>query len=139
MAGPTSKPNKTSQDSPVAVDALLMQLQHPQTALIEAIRQVVLASDPSISEGVKWNAPSFALGEYFATVHLRSKVGIGLILHLGAKKRVLPATGLQITDPDGLLKWLAADRAQLEFRDVADLAQKNVALQAVIRQWLSYL
>ncbi len=139
MSDPTAKSNKTKQDSSAAVDELLLQLQHPQTRLITAIRQVVLAADPRIREGVKWHAPSFATAEYFATVHLRSKVGIGLILHLGAKKRELPAAGLQISDPDGLLKWLAADRAQLEFADLPDFEQKATAVQAVLRQWLCYL
>ncbi len=36
--------------------------------------------------------------------------GMGLILHLGAKVRDIPADGLKIADPAKLLKWLGRDR-----------------------------
>ena len=64
---------------------MLKSLSHPMKAEIELMRAAILGADPSIREGVKWNAPSFRTHEYFATTNLREKKGIGLILHLGAK------------------------------------------------------
>eukprot|EP01031_Cornospumella_fuschlensis_P007315 gene7315-9064_t len=62
-------------------------LDHPFKAEIQTLRQAIPAVDPAIAEGIKWNAPSWRTSEYFATTHLRSKTGLGLILHLGAKAR----------------------------------------------------
>ena len=128
-------PHDTRNDTSEAVDALMARLSHPHHAGIQALRRIVLSADPGIREGVKWNAPSWRTHEYFATTHLRSKQGFGLILHRGAKVKELPEGGLAIHDPEGLLKWLAADRAMIEFSDDADLAAKGEALKALVRVW----
>ncbi len=136
MALPTPRPERTtSADTSQAVDQFMMKLEHPHKAAIEALRLIVSAADPSIEEGVKWNAPSFRTTEYFATTHLRGKDGVGLILHVGAKVRETPA--FQIDDPRGLLKWLAGDRAIVSFAGVADVKAHGPALQAVVRQWIA--
>ena len=87
-----------------AVDAFMLQLEHPHKPAVELLRKLVLGVDPSVREGIKWSAPSFRTSEYFATTHLRSKTGIGLILHLGAKVRESADGTLAIDDPDKLLK-----------------------------------
>lgn len=132
-------PKLTAADTTNAVDQFMAALDHPCKAEIEALRAALRAVDPAIAEGIKWNAPSWRTTEYFATTHLRSKVGLGLILHLGAKARALPAGGLAIDDPTGLLKWLGKDRAQVEFSTAADLQAKLPMLQALLRQWIAYV
>ncbi len=112
-------------------------LEHPHKAAVEVLRDVMRGADRSIAEGVKWNVPSFRTHEYFATTHLRAKVGIGLILHLGA--RVRKEASLRIEDPDGLLIWLADDRAVVHFGDVDDVRARAAALQAVVRQWITFV
>lgn len=129
-------PHDTRQDTTEAVDALMAELKHPHHAGIQALRRCLAAADPSIKEGVKWNAPSWRTHEYFATTHLRSKRGFGLILHRGAKVRALPEGRLVVPDPEGLLKWLAADRAIIEFADEAELAEKSGALRDLVRRWI---
>ena len=114
-------------------------LEHPFKAEIQRIRQLTLGVDSSIAEGVKWNAPSFRTTEYFATTNLRSKAGIGIILHLGARVRRLPAGGVRIDDPTKLLHWLGKDRAMVEFRNSEDLRDKAVAFQLVLRQWIKHV
>ena len=47
----------------------MLQLEHPHKPAIELLRRLVLGVDPSVREGIKWNAPSFRTGEYFATTH----------------------------------------------------------------------
>lgn len=132
-------PKLTAADTSAAVDQFMAALDHPFKAELQTLRRAMLAVDPSIAEGIKWNAPSWRTSEYFATTHLRSKAGLGLILHLGAKVRALPDGGLDITDPAGLLKWLGKDRAQIEFASAADLAAKLPALQALLRAWIRYV
>jgi hypothetical protein len=135
---PTSR-HSTSTDTTAAIDALVAKLEHPHKDAIVLLRKAILASDPAIAEGVKWNAPSFRTHEYFATMHLRAKTGLSLILHLGAKARALPAGGLAIDDPDSLLAWLGKDRAQVAFADAADVRKRTRALQSLLRQWIAYV
>lgn len=125
--------------APGEVDAFLASLDHPRKPVIGAVRRAILDADPRIGEGIKWNAPSFRTTEFFATVHLRAKDGVQLILHFGAKKRAaLPARG-DIADPDALLDWLADDRATVRFRDLADVQARRDAFQAVVRQWIVHV
>ena len=137
MARSKTAPRNTSADTSAGVDDFMSGLQHPQKPAIEALRKVVRGADASIAEGVKWNAPSFRTSGYFATTHLRAKSGIGLILHLGAKARDIPA--VRIEDPDGLLTWLAKDRAMASFAGLEDLRARESALQGIVRQWLKHL
>lgn len=114
-------------------------LVHPHKVEIEALRKLMLEVDPSVKEGIKWNAPSFRTTEYFATTHLRAKSGISVILHLGAKVRQLPPGGVAIDDPAGLLKWLGKDRAMIEFADAQSFNKAKTAMQAVLRQWVKFV
>lgn len=132
-------PARRPADPAVAVDQFLATLDHPSMLLIGALRRVVLAADPSIGEGIKWNAPSFRTQEYFATMHLREKRGVGLILHFGAKKNAIATTGVEIADPGGLLQWLGKDRAIVRFGDEAALAAQRTALQALLREWIRHV
>ena len=120
------------------VDAFVASLEHPRKPEILALRTIILKAHPSIRAGIKWNSLSFHTSEYFATVHLRAKDGVQLILHLGAKKREGSAR-LAIADPEGLLEWLAPDRASVTFRDARDMAKKEKAFTTVIRQWVAHV
>ena len=140
---PSAKPRKpahaTAADTSEAVDAFMQSLQHPHKAAIEALRRIIRGATPDIREGMKWNSPSFRTTEYFATTNLREKAGIGLILHLGAKARSLPAGGIAVPDPGKLLKWLAKDRAMIVFKDGKDVAKRKDSLVALVRAWIAHV
>jgi hypothetical protein len=120
------------------VDAFLRELEHPQDAAIRRLRAVIQAADPRIGEGIKWNAPSFHVdGHHFATMQLRRQDSVLLVLHLGAAKRAMPDGAIH--DPDGLLSWMAADRATVPFVGTQDVDTRAAALQAVLRQWMAHV
>jgi hypothetical protein len=131
--------HSSANDTSAAVDMFMQSLQHPHSGLIESLRPLFLSLSKEVAEGIKWNAPSFRTHEYFATVNLREKHGLGIILHLGAKIKTLPEGGVQIADPQQLLKWLAADRASVVVLDAEDFVQKESALRAVLLQWILYV
>lgn len=133
MATKQKKPDKRGG----TVDEFMRDLDHPFKTEIQAVRSIILGASPDITEGIKWNAPSFARGEYFATIHLRARDGVQLILHLGAKVRDVGPDGLAVHDPAGLLKWLARDRATVKFADVAAIREQQAVFEAVIREWIS--
>lgn len=124
----------TATDTSEAVDAFMAKLEHPHKDATAELRRIMCAADLSIAEGVKWNAPSYRTTEYFATTHLRAKDGIGIVLHLGSKVRDTPA--FQLEDPQGLLKWLAKDRALMNFAGIHDVRGHEAAIQAIVRQWI---
>lgn len=117
------------------VDVFLNELRHPMKREIELVRAALLESSPAVREEVKWNAPSFATREHFATFHLRAKRGFQLVLHRGATAKA-PSQRLPIDDPTGLLSWRANDRAIVTFDDAADVARKLKPLTSVVKQWI---
>lgn len=134
-----TKQTKRSAPVPESVETFLASLEHPFKPEILALRQIILAAHSSITEAIKWNAPSFRTSEYFATFQLRAKDGVQIILHLGAKPRDTSTSKVVIADPESLLGWLAHDRASVTFRDINDIEAKQSALANVIRQWITHV
>ena len=134
----TKKPTQRTA-APENVDAFLAALDHPRKPELLAVRKAILDADPTIAEGIKWNAPSFRTSEYFATFHLRAKEGVQVILHLGAKARDVSIAGGAIDDPTSLLEWLGKDRATVKFRDMADIEARRAAFVALVRQWIVHV
>jgi len=124
-------------DTSAAVNDFMSGLEHPFKREVEAIRQIILGADPAIEEGIKWKVPSFRTTEYFATTHLRTKDGIGIILHLGAKVRDIPT--IPVEDPKGLLKWLAKDRAMITFTGMDEIETRKPAIENIVRQWIKFV
>ncbi len=112
---------------------------HPFRAEIETARRAILGASPTISEGIKWNSPSFRTEkDWFATINLRSKGALQIILHLGARTR----PGLkpfEIDDPKGLMKWLGKDRAMLTLGKGREIAKHSAALKTIVRAWIKHL
>jgi len=72
-------------------------------------------------------------------MQLRAKDGVQIILHLGAKSRATCTTSILIDDPDGLLAWLAKDRASVTFRDLNQIDVRRAAFAHLIRQWITHI
>ena len=117
------------------VEQFLRELEHPRKAEIEAVRALVLATHPGVTEHVKWNAPSFCLdGEDRVTMKLQPRNCLQLVFHRGVK--VKAGDGFTFEDPSGLLKWVAADRALVTLQDAAELEARGPALARVVRRWM---
>lgn len=115
-----------------ATTALLDAHKHPLRKEMDALRAIILGVDPSITEGVKWNAASFRTIDWFATLngprHVKEPM---IILHAGAKAKGIVLKD-RIPDPEGLLKWMGNDRAQIIFKDMRDIASKRNALHSIV-------
>lgn len=120
------------------VSAFLERLEHPHKAAIETIRAAILGADARIRESIKWNAPSFTLGEHFATFKLRPVETVQIVFHTGAKVQPTPKA-MAIDDPAGLLRWAAPDRCIVTFSDEAEVRSKQAALVAIVQQWIEQL
>ncbi|HEX2203979.1 MAG TPA: DUF1801 domain-containing protein [Longimicrobium sp.] len=124
---------------PDDAERFLAAVDHPHRNEILALREIILGADPRVSEGIKWNAPSFRIPEYFATFHLRAKDGVQVILHAGAKKRDRPLREGAVHDPESLLQWLGDDRAAVRFRDMGEVEDRRTAFAALVRAWIEHV
>ena len=119
-----------------AVDAYLDGLQHARKSEVAALRLVILSAVPDLVERIKWNAPSFGLGDDDRiTMRLHPGDRVQLILHRGAKAGA--DDFFRFEDPDKLIAWAAPDRGVVTFRDADDLAGKSAVLSEVLRRWVA--
>jgi hypothetical protein len=136
-AAPRAAPEVRKRSAPAnGAEALLRALKHPLKTEIEAVRLIILGADAAISDGVKWNAPSFRTEkEWFATFNLRARDSVQLIFHLGAKARP-DLKAFKIADPKRLMKWLGKDRALVTLGAGRDIPANRAALEAIVRAWI---
>jgi uncharacterized protein YdhG (YjbR/CyaY superfamily) len=121
------------------VEALVRGLKHPLKKEIEAVRLIILGASPAITDGVKWNAPSFRTNkDWFATINLRAKDSVQAILHRGAKARP-DQKAFKLADPKGLITWLGEDRALVTLGAGGDIPQNRKALEAIVRAWIRHI
>jgi hypothetical protein len=127
---PAAKARRKTTD----VETYMGELEHPCKKEMQALRRIILGADPKITEEIKWNAPSFAVGEHFVTFNGWATDYVQLIFHHGPKKAT--SKGIPIEDPDGLLEWLATDRASVRFDSMKDVSAKKAGLQKIVRLWI---
>ena len=118
-----------------AVTTFLGTLQHSRKAEINRVRNIILGAHPDLVEKIKWNAPSFGLQEDDRiTFRLQPGDKVDLIFHRGVARKV---DDFAFADETGLLKFVAPDRAVLEFRDAADIEAKAESLRWLVRAWFA--
>lgn len=121
------------------VDEFLTELAHPQTMLIHAIRDVVKRASPSLVEGIKWKAPSYALnGNDIITFNFRNYECLALIFHTGPKGKDTHSGVHLFTDNSGLLEWVADKRAVLRIQDHKTLEENAITIERIVHTWVDY-
>ena len=118
------------------VEQYLAGLQHLLKEGVLLLRTTILASDPAITEHIKWNAPSFCYdGEDRITFRLQPRGRLQLIFHRGAKVRSDTAT-FEFEDPSGLMTWPAPDRAVVDFPDLSTVTTNQAHISALAARWV---
>lgn len=129
ISKPAAKKPTKAVDGSVAVEAFLASFEHPQQALVRAIRDDLRRAAPTLAERVKWKGPSTHLdGVDFSAFNLRANGFVQLIL--------LFPNGL-VADEAGLLEGTWADRRFVRFVDDADRRKKRAALTRLVRAWVA--
>lgn len=129
------KPIKLS--GPQQVVEFLNNLEHPLKKEIEEVRKIILSTNESISEHIKWNAPSFCFdNEDRVTFNLQGKGFFRLVFHCGAKVKDQAGDGTLFEDTTGLLDWVTTDRAMIKITDMSDVESKKEKLAAVVAKWI---
>lgn len=129
------KPIKLS--GPQQVFEFLNNLKHPLKKEIEEVRKIILSTNESITEHIKWNAPSFCFdNEDRVTFNLQGKGFFRLVFHCGAKVKDHAGNGTLFEDTTGLLDWVTNDRAMIKLTDMSDVESKKEKLAAVVAKWI---
>lgn len=139
VRGSKRRPELQLRRGASGVTSLLDAAKHPQRPVIDDMRALIAGAVPAAVESIKWNAPSFATAEHFATFHLRGKVGVQLVLHLGAKPKTAQDMRRIVADDRGLLEWKGPDRAIVTVRDAAHLATIRTDLTRLITSWAAHV
>jgi hypothetical protein len=119
-------------------ERLLGTRAHPLRDLIDELRRIIRGVGPDVTESVKWNAPSFAISDHFATLQVRDPSVVRVVLHRGARPKTRLALRPLIEDPERILEWRGPDRALLTFRTVEEARDREAAFRDVLRQWVTH-
>lgn len=123
---PTNKKPQQPVNKTAEVDAFMDKLDHPFKAEVYAVRDIIKAVNPDITEQIKWNAPSFSYKGYMVTFNLWAKQHVHLVFHNGAI----------LSNESGLLEGEYPDRRMAYFSSMDDVKSKRTALEDAIREWV---
>lgn len=108
------------------VDRFLEKKNHPLHKEINAVREIILATDHRVSEEIKWNSPTFIYKGNIASFFLNAKSFVSLMFHKGA----------QIKDVHHLLEGDGKEGRVARFANLEEIKKKEKALEAIIREWI---
>ena len=121
---------KTHQD-------FLDQFNDERKSLVEEMLQAIHEECPTLTETIKWNAPTFCHGgKDRMTIMLHKKDRVGLILHTGARPKEDKKAPALYSDDTGLLEWNSNIRATIVFSRQSDFLSKREIFKQAIKRWI---
>jgi uncharacterized protein YdeI (YjbR/CyaY-like superfamily) len=108
------------------VDEFLLKKDHPLTAEIQKVREIILSTDERIEEDIKWSSPTFVYKGNMTSYFMNAKKFVSLMFHNGAF----------IKDESGLLQGDGKQGRTARFESMEDILQKQDALQNIVREWI---
>jgi len=107
------------------VDAWFEAYANPQKAVVERVREIILAADARITESVKWSTPTFSYRGNLVSFQPRATKFVSLLFHKGAS----------ISGDHPRLEGDGPHVRTMRFADMADAERGAAELQAVVRAW----
>lgn len=119
------------------VDAFFSAFSHARREQVLALRAAILAANPTLTEQIKWNAPSYCHdGDDRVTFRFAPKGdAVQLIFHRGAKAKAVE--GFRFDDPSGLLVWAAADRGVLTLATEDAFERHSATIASLVTAWVA--
>jgi hypothetical protein len=129
---------KTTKTDSEQVNEHISKLDPTIAPIVEALRQMILSTDKSIGEHIKWNNPCcYYTGEMkpFNPKEYKREIVV-FNLYKGRIMMVFPS-GARVNDTTGFLTGEYKDGRRIAIiEDLKDAKAKKKVLQAVIREWL---
>lgn len=115
----------------------MAQFDDERKPLVEALLQAIIEACPTLTETIKWNAPTFCYeGKDRMTFMLHKKDRVGLILHTGAKPKEDKKAPHLYTDDTELLEWNSNIRATITFADCDEFSSKRDLFKKAVERWV---
>ena len=130
---------KSAQQSGEQVNMFIQELDHPLKDTVEKLRQIILQTDKTIGEQIKWNSPAFCYTGKMKPFDPKEYKRDIVVLNLHKKEHILLVfpTGATINDNTGLLEGNYTDgRRVMKITGAKDAEAKQDALQKLIKKWL---
>lgn len=124
------------------VDAYMRRLEHPLSDVVESLRQIILKTDASIGEEIKWNAPAFFYTGRMKPSDPKEYRRYLIVFNLFRKDciRLVFWRGARANDTSGFLEGDYADGRRLaSFYGMQDVKSRKKALQNVLKLQLKHL
>jgi len=109
------------------VDEYLLKKDHPLTAEIQKVREIILSTDDRIEETIKWSSPTFIYQGNMASFFMNARKFVSLMFHYGAS----------MPNKQGLLVGEGKQGKSARFDNMEDIAKKKDALQSLVREWIA--
>lgn len=112
-------------------------LNHARKGDAETLRAILTGiRSPKLEEGIKWNAPSYAVGgQHVVTFNFGCPKSIRLIFHCDTARKETKGAPPMIEDDSGLLDWQSDIRAIAVFRSAEEVAAAKKTLPGLVKRW----
>ena len=113
------------------------QFDDERKPVVEALLKAITEECPTLTETIKWNAPTFCdNNKDRMTIMLHKKDKVGLILHTGARPKEDKKAPHIYTDDTGLLDWNSNIRATIYFSNLNDFLSKRNLFMKAVKRWV---
>jgi hypothetical protein len=129
--------HKKTQATAMNVEDFLKHTDHPLKKELLELRKIIRDSDKTLTEQIKWNAPSFChKGFDRITFNLARRDSLLLIFHRGAKATKMKFAKPILTKNTDILEWPANDRAVMKFKNMMEVNQNKETLRSIVKEWI---
>jgi hypothetical protein len=107
------------------VDAWFTATDHPQRAVMQAVREAILTADDRVGECIKWKSPTFTFNGNIASINPQAKQFVSLMFHRGAD---IPGHYPSLSGSGNVARYM-------QFPDAAAVETLKPELQSIVRAW----
>jgi len=120
------------------VDEFFGGLDDNRKSQVETLRQYILDEEPSLTEHIKWNAPSYVKnGEDRITFNtLNKEQVVKLVFHMGATKKE-NKKGQPILRDAVLIEWASDIRGYMAFSSLNEIISNEKEIKRTVHNWLA--
>lgn len=109
-----------------AVNDWMAKYDNPMNAVVQRVREIIMAADPRMEEAIKWQAPTFMYKGNLASFFPKAKAHSTLMFHTGAH---IPGDFPHL-EGDG-------DTARsMKFAELDEVEARKGELEAIVRAWI---
>jgi hypothetical protein len=108
------------------VDAWFAAYDNPMKAVVQRVREIIMAADERMEETIKWQAPTFMYKGNLASFFPKAKQHASLMFH----------TGASIPGDFPHLEGEGETARTMKFADLAETEARKEELESIVQAWI---